>query len=276
MNRQEALEQFINKHPRKSLRHEHLDWMYMVGGSGTGALLLLPGALNSAELGFEHVEILERDFRVIAPAYPAAATSMHELTGGVVAILDAEGIRRAHVVGSSFGGTVAQCLIRKHPERIGKLVLSHTGGPDAARADKNLRILRKIQFMPAAILRYLMKIGMRRASSRFQEDQEFWTKYLVEGVRQIQKVSFVNFYKRAVDYDRNYRFTPSDLPDAASRVLLLDSDDDPLAGPEVQKSLRALYPGAKVHTFEDTGHLASILKPGEYAEAVRTFLSESE
>jgi len=165
--------------------------------------------------------------------------------------------------------------VRLYPDRVGKLALSQTGGPDTARAEKNERTLRRLRFMPAFVLRYLMKMGMRKAASRFQDDQEFWTTYMVNAVGGIRKTSFINFYKRSVDFDRNYKFSVTDLPDAASRVLLLDSDDDLIADQDFPESLKVLYPGATVYTFEDTGHLASILKPDEYAGVVRAFLKRS-
>ena len=72
------------------------------------------------------IESLGRSYQVIAPAYPPVR-SMAELVAGVTAILDAEGIPTAHVVGSSFGGYLAQCLVRAHPERVKMLVLAQTG-----------------------------------------------------------------------------------------------------------------------------------------------------
>ncbi|WP_309068491.1 alpha/beta hydrolase [Microbacterium sp.] len=49
----------------------------------------------------------------------------------VVAILDAEGIARAHVVGHSMGGRVAQWLAIDAPERVGRLVLVSTSAGEA-------------------------------------------------------------------------------------------------------------------------------------------------
>ena len=41
----------------------------------------------------------------------------------MLAVLDAEGIDRAHIVGHSTGGVIALAFTLKHPERVGRLVV---------------------------------------------------------------------------------------------------------------------------------------------------------
>ena len=67
-------------------------------------------------------------FRVVYPAYPRVQ-SLDDLADGIAAILAAENIARASVLGASFGGAVAQCMVRRHPDRIERLILSNTGVP---------------------------------------------------------------------------------------------------------------------------------------------------
>ena len=43
-----------------------------------------------------------------------------------IAVLDAEGIERAHVVGASMGGVIAQIIGVMHPERVRSLTLACT------------------------------------------------------------------------------------------------------------------------------------------------------
>jgi len=48
---------------------------------------------------------------------PAAWFAVADMAADVVAVLDGAGIRRAHVLGASLGGMVAQELAVDHPER---------------------------------------------------------------------------------------------------------------------------------------------------------------
>jgi pimeloyl-ACP methyl ester carboxylesterase len=65
----------------------------------------------------------------------AAAYRMDELTADVLGLLDTAGLRRAHVVGHDWGGTVGWALAGRYPERVHTLTVLSTPHPEAfARA----------------------------------------------------------------------------------------------------------------------------------------------
>ena len=55
-----------------------------------------------------------------------AETKLDDFVDQLVRVMDLLEISRAHVVGFSFGGLVAQSFALKHPERLDKLVLMST------------------------------------------------------------------------------------------------------------------------------------------------------
>ena len=57
--------------------------------------------------------------------------TVSDMASDVVAVLDAEGIERAHVMGLSLGGMIVQRLAIEHPERLVTMtsVMSRTGEP---------------------------------------------------------------------------------------------------------------------------------------------------
>src|SRR6266540_1958073 len=63
-----------------------------------------------------------------APGYTGG-----ELVADAVGVLDALDVRRAHVVGQSMGGALAQVMALDHPRRVASLTLVATSpaGPDA-------------------------------------------------------------------------------------------------------------------------------------------------
>lgn len=52
--------------------------------------------------------------------------SVDQMTEELVGLMDALGIERAHIVGSSTGGAIGQTLAIEHPERVARLVLGST------------------------------------------------------------------------------------------------------------------------------------------------------
>ena len=109
---------------------------------GGGDPLLLIHGLGYARWGWEPVvEPLEQSFDVIffdnrgigESDAPPGPYTVAELAADAVQVLDEAGVKRAHVLGTSLGGMVAQELALAAPERVDKLVLACTtpGGTES-------------------------------------------------------------------------------------------------------------------------------------------------
>src|SRR5689334_10284535 len=90
------LRQFYATHPYKHLQVGKAGWVYIACGQGKEALLILPGGTR-AGYPFWIVPDFEQAYRIIMPVYPPVAT-LTELSEGLAAILQAEGIERVHVL----------------------------------------------------------------------------------------------------------------------------------------------------------------------------------
>jgi len=103
--------------------------------SGHGQPLMLIGGLWSQAPMFDGVLPLLDGFRTIAfdppgigeTDLPTCPFSVQRLARFAAGVLDAIGVPRAHVLGVSLGGAVAQELARSHPDRVERLVLVSTG-----------------------------------------------------------------------------------------------------------------------------------------------------
>ncbi len=102
---------------------------------GSGEPLLLMHGLGYGRWGWEPVlEAFADDFRTLFydnrgigdSDVPAGPYTARQLAEDAVAVLDAEGIERADVVGTSLGGMAAQELAIGFPERVNRLVLACT------------------------------------------------------------------------------------------------------------------------------------------------------
>jgi pimeloyl-ACP methyl ester carboxylesterase len=244
------------------------------GEGGTAPLLMLPGAMGMVDAGGAVLARLAEGRRVLGLAYPRVET-MTALCDGIAALLDELGVERADVLGSSLGGYVAQCLVRRHPGRVRHLVLSHTytlRPADAGRLRFGVALFGRV---PAWLYRALLRARLRRALAPLRERRPAdYARWMDDGSL------FANLTPDAVSgYNRwmiesldLFRFAPGDLDGHDGRVLIVEAEDDPIIHPRARAALRALYPAATVRTFHGTGHATSLVAPVEYADAIRDFL----
>ncbi len=132
-------------------------WEYLVGGEGAGPpLLALHGALGGAESIAWFARLLAARRKVIAPTLPAVSTT-YEVARGISAVLDAERVRVADVIGGSYGGMVAQAILQERPERVGRVVIAGTGAPDRDRASGEGWVTALLAVLPMGLLRSLAR-----------------------------------------------------------------------------------------------------------------------
>lgn len=137
-------------------RSGDVDIAYQRYGSGPD-ILIIPGLVGNVELAWEeevyrrareyvgrYVRVLEFDKRGIGGSdrFDDAPT-LQQRIDDILAVMDAEGVERAHVLGLSEGGVMAQYFAALHPERVDHLVLptSVIGGSafaELVREDESL------------------------------------------------------------------------------------------------------------------------------------------
>jgi pimeloyl-ACP methyl ester carboxylesterase len=270
------MRKFRATHPFTSTLVRGVRWEYIACGRGEQTLLLLPGAPGRGETAFQHVLAFEHDYRIISPSYPAPPTTVAEMLEGLAGIMGAEGVRRAHVVGGSYSGLIAQSFVRRYPDKVASLVLSDTGVPSRHRAERNSLYLRILQALPLPAIRALWRLGAYLYLRAIEEDRPFWRAYFREMISTISKQECVGRLKVWIDFDHNSRFSPADLQGWPGRVLILEAIHDTIFPPHERAALRHLYPQAQARTFSDGGHAASISRRGEYIDAIAAFICNAE
>ncbi|AEW99668.1 alpha/beta fold hydrolase [Streptantibioticus cattleyicolor] len=129
--------------------HDGVRIAYDVQGDGASTLVLLAGQANSHRWWDGVRDDFHGVRRTVALDYrgtgesdkPDTPYSTEVFARDVIAVLDALGVDRADVYGTSMGGRVAQQLAARHPDRVGALVLGCTspGGPHGVERGDDVR-----------------------------------------------------------------------------------------------------------------------------------------
>jgi pimeloyl-ACP methyl ester carboxylesterase len=126
---------------------------YEIEGAGE-PIVLIPGFASGREIWSRQTPALSRNFRVITfdpRGVSASDPSDGPQTIGLLAddlahLLLVLHVHKAHLLGASFGGFVAQEFALKYPSMTGKLVLCCTsfGGPNHVTSDIDLASTREL------------------------------------------------------------------------------------------------------------------------------------
>jgi len=269
----DRLAAFRRSYPYRETAVDGVVWRYRLGGvRNAPSVLLLPGGTLMPDPFFVVIEELGRRYQVIAAAYPPAG-SMAELVRGAIAILDAERVPAAHVFGSSFGGYVAQCMVRAHPERVSTLILAQTGvrhfvGPTPISV---LRWL--LQAAPAPVVRWFMWRTWQVLIADIGADKRFWMGLLHNILEtELSKAHLVAVTAAIADFTAHHRPMPGDLSAWDGPVLLLQSEHDRAFAAQAAE-IGAVYPHATVQILRGAGHGALFTHTDQYVNELELFLA---
>jgi pimeloyl-ACP methyl ester carboxylesterase len=220
--------------------------------------------------------MFEDAYRVIAPSYPPLIT-MNELVDGIAAILDAEEMSEVFVLGQSYGGGVAQGLIRRHPSRVKKVVLSGTAPLISLRWKRELNslFLAIMSPLPEHMVLAIFRRSISSVITVQESERIFWEAYLKELFeRHLTKPDILSHFHTSRDGQTNYAYRSGEKSSWGGEVLVIWGENDHLRTERGRNGMLEIYPQAQIHVIPGGGHTVAMSNPAEYAAAVRGFLDE--
>ena len=256
-----------------------IDLYYAETGSGEPLVLVMGFGGDHLSWGFQ-LSALSVQHRVVTfdnrgsgrsdvPDIPYTTQMMADDT---VALMDRLGIERAHVLGVSLGGMIAQEIALGHPERVRSLQLHCT----AARPDgymlallENLRMVRGKA--GAEIAQRAMALWLFSPST-FNERAEFVDMLLYAASSQARPQSDVGFARQGdavMSHDALARLGGITCP-----TLVAVGEEDQLAPLRFSREIAGAIAHAEFRTIPGAGHVYFWEKPAEFNNLVLTFLSK--
>jgi 3-oxoadipate enol-lactonase len=247
--------------------HWRRPWLVLVQGMGFDRLGWEP-VLPKLRRRFRLVLVDNRGFG--RSDRSAGSFGVADMAGDVIAVLDHAGIRKAHVMGASLGGLVAQELAITHPELVDGLVLACTapGWPLAYPMPMaSMRLIAATAGLTAdaARRRYIENALSART---VQHHPELVSRLIeLQSSRPPDKAALSAQAAAGARYAGRLRQSR-----IRARTLVLHGGADRVVDPRNGKLLADRIPGARLVTFPELGHLLFWEDPDGFAAAVRSFL----
>ena len=263
----------------KSLTIRGVEWHYVTGGRGEKTILLLHGAVGGAETMRWLASAFGDEYRTITPTV-ADVPTLDEVCDALSAVLDREHVARAVVFGGSFGGLVAQAFFRRRRAQVEDLVLLSTGLPDRKVGARTEMLTRLLRLLPFPLTRALMKLEVSKhldapvPAEHAARAGEFRRRLDDYFDNRLTKRTLLSRVALSVDFNRRESYAPEDYRDWPGRVLVIESDDDPMIPADERRRLREAYPRALVCTFTGAGHMIPLLRLEELVGVVKAFLKD--
>jgi pimeloyl-ACP methyl ester carboxylesterase len=192
-----------------------------------------------------------------------ARYTLADMAQDAVGLMDELSIDRAHVIGASMGGMIAQTLAARHPARVRSLVsmMSSTGGRWVGRPalSSYTIFLRRAPTEREAFIEHAAQLFAKIGSRGIPQD--------TEGVRKIAALSFDRELDRTgagrqlaaiiASGDRT-----AELEGITAPTLVIHGTVDPLVSPSGGRATARAIPGAELTMIEGMGHdLPRVLWP---------------
>jgi pimeloyl-ACP methyl ester carboxylesterase len=258
---------------RKVVQVDGLRIAYSEAGQGA-ALVLLHGFLCDCRCWRRQLRGLSDRFRVVAWDAPGAGLSSDppetftttDYAHCLARFLDILDVMRAHLIGLSWGGILAQEFYRLHPERLHSLVLADTYAgwkgslPEPAWRERLETCLRDSNGPPEALVAKMLP-GM-------------FTDRVPEDVRDEQRVIMSEFHPvgfRIMSRSSAEMDTTALLPKIDVPTLVLWGADDRRSPIRFAEQLHTAIPSSELAVIPNAGHVSNMEQPEAFNAHVRRF-----
>ncbi len=264
-----------------SLKVNGIEIYYEVHGRGD-PLVLIMGLRRNIEWWFGQIPSLSKHFKLLVfdnrgagrSDKPKMNYSIRLFADDTAQLMKSLNIKKAHILGVSMGGYIAQELAINYPEMIKGLVLGCTGAGGQRAVLMSPDRLKKFTanegLSPEEILKKDMDIYF--SDTFVREDPERIKAFIEISLRYYQPLdAFERQFAACLKHDTVDRVNRIHSP-----TLIMSGDDDPLVPPENSRVLKDLISQSELIFFPGTRHCFFIEAADQFNEKVASFLKTCE
>lgn len=257
------------------------NWIaFQIAGDEGLPLIFLHGIGGDAESWRSQLDHFADEYRAIAwdmPGYgdsaPLGDMTFPALVDAVTALLDRLSIERAHLVGHSLGGMIAQAFALAHPERLRSLTLAATSAAFGKRVGGELDLAWRDSFIDQRLGPLDRGASMAQLAPKLVQGligDEPDPKGLERAILSMAAVPEAG-YRDAIHCLTGFDQEAS-LADIRTPTLLISGEKDPVAPPRVMQRMAEAIPDARFETLGGSGHLSHLERPLAFNALLQNFL----
>ncbi|MBC7798699.1 MAG: alpha/beta fold hydrolase [Pyrinomonadaceae bacterium] len=254
------------------------------GANDSDALVLIAGFAQGAWTWTWQIEDLSKHFRVITfdprgvsrsqiQENTTDSITLRTIADDVAALLEHLNIEKAHVLGASFGGFVAQEFALSSPHKLDKLILACTSFGGRNHVAPSLEVLTAfISHDDLNKSERIRKFMIPAFTPEFvASDFE-----VVEEVCRLRETNHVptNVYLQQLQIATTFD-AESRVGEITAETLVLSGAKDIVVPPQNSQNLANAIPEAKLEIIENGGHLFFIEQAKQFNQTVKDFLESN-
>lgn len=251
------------------------------GAHHQDTVLFLHGVAGHLETFVRNVAAHAQHFRVLAmdmighgySAKPAHDYELHHYVAHVIGLLDALGVARTHLIGTSLGGWTAARVAAQHPGRVGRLVLASTAGLTASPA-----VMNSIRTLSTDAALANTKEAVRKRLEWVIHDPAQVSDDLLEARWRIYNqpeyqavIRHLMCLQDPAIRQRNL-LSEAELGRITAPTLVVWTGHDPTGDAATGQRYARAIPGARFEMFEDSSHMPQFEEPERFNALVTRFL----
>ncbi|MEH6722691.1 MAG: alpha/beta fold hydrolase [Qipengyuania sp.] len=201
---------------------------------------------------------------------PKVPYTLADMADDGAGLLDTLGIEKAHIVGASMGGMIAQHFVSRHADKCLSLttIFSTTGNPKLPPAKPEAMkalVTRPDSTDEEVLVEHGMMVARTIGSPGYPTEDERLRERTTASVRRSFYPEGPTRHLSAIVADGDRRGM---LKDVTVPTLVLHGEDDPLVPCEGGRDTAASIPGAKLKTIPGWGHDLPLELVDELADAI--------
>ncbi len=252
---------------------------YETHGDGP-PLLLISGAGHDRGFWAGQLPLLASSYRCIvfdnrgtgASTMPPPGYSLADMADDAAAVLETvfqnQATERAHVMGFSMGGHIAQELALNHPARVASLAIHHSWARNCARLASFQRLRKSLA--ECGLREELADVSLLGlfAQDYFQDHPDEMAARKERMLAAMADLTgWIGQLEACLNGDTLDRLGVISIP-----TLVTCSDRDMIVAPHRAEEIHGAIAGARLEVLEGTGHVALIERPQAFARLCFDFL----